>query len=44
MKETVCIMCEYVQDVGAIVAVYEAGYSISLVALLLSLGILFYFK
>lgn len=32
------------QDVGDIVALYEAGYSLSLVALLLSLGILFYFK
>ncbi|CAG9787015.1 unnamed protein product [Diatraea saccharalis] len=31
-------------DVSDIIAVYEAGYSVSLVALLLSLGILFYFR
>lgn len=33
-----------VQDVSDIIAVYEAGYSVSLVALLLSLAILFYFR
>lgn len=33
-----------IQDVSDIIAVYEAGYSVSLVALLLSLAILLYFK
>lgn len=37
---TVCLL----QDVSDIIAVYETGYSVSLVALLLSLGILCYFK
>lgn len=32
------------QDVSEIIAVYEAGYSVSLLALLLSLAILLYFK
>ncbi|XP_059050164.1 calcitonin gene-related peptide type 1 receptor isoform X2 [Achroia grisella] len=39
---TTCIKPE--DDVSDIIAVYEAGYSVSLVALLLSLGILTYFK
>ncbi|XP_049873355.1 calcitonin gene-related peptide type 1 receptor [Pectinophora gossypiella] len=39
---TTCVKPE--DDVSEIIAVYEAGYSVSLVALLLSLGILFYFK
>lgn len=32
------------QDVSDIIAVYETGYSVSLIALLVSLGILSYFK
>lgn len=32
------------QDVSSIIAVYEAGYGASLVALLLALAILCYFK
>ncbi|XP_052753253.1 calcitonin gene-related peptide type 1 receptor-like isoform X1 [Galleria mellonella] len=39
---TTCIKPE--DDVSDIIAVYEAGYSVSLVALLISLGILSYFK
>ncbi|XP_045448272.1 calcitonin gene-related peptide type 1 receptor [Melitaea cinxia] len=39
---TTCVKPE--DDVSDIVALYETGYSLSLVALLLSLGILFYFK
>nr|UTE79860.1 diuretic hormone receptor [Lymantria dispar] len=39
---TTCVRPE--DDVSEIIAVYEAGYSVSLVALLLSLCILFYFK
>ncbi|XP_034832019.1 calcitonin gene-related peptide type 1 receptor-like [Maniola hyperantus] len=39
---TTCVRPE--DDVSEIIAVYEAGYSVSLVALLLSLAILFYFK
>lgn len=40
-----CDVCVCVlQDVSDIIAVYEAGYGVSLVALLLSLAILFYFR
>ncbi|KAJ8722362.1 hypothetical protein PYW08_004764 [Mythimna loreyi] len=39
---TTCVKPE--DDVSDIIAVYEAGYSVSLVALLLSLAILFYFR
>ncbi|XP_013145465.1 PREDICTED: uncharacterized protein LOC106108751 [Papilio polytes] len=39
---TTCVKPE--DDVSEIITVYEVGYSVSLVALLLSLGILFYFK
>ncbi|XP_039753665.1 calcitonin gene-related peptide type 1 receptor [Pararge aegeria] len=39
---TTCVREE--DDLSDIIAVYEAGYSVSLVALLLSLGILLYFK
>lgn len=39
---TTCIKEE--DDVSEVIAVYETGYSVSLFALLLSLGILFYFK
>ncbi|XP_041979339.1 calcitonin gene-related peptide type 1 receptor isoform X2 [Aricia agestis] len=39
---TTCVKPE--DDMTSIIAVFEAGYSISLVALLLSLGILFYFR
>ncbi|CAG5045497.1 unnamed protein product [Parnassius apollo] len=39
---TTCVKPE--DDVSEIITVYEMGYSISLVALLVSLGILFYFK
>nr|QZD25053.1 GPCR20 [Spodoptera exigua] len=39
---TTCVKPE--DDVSDIIAVYEAGYSVSLVALLLSLAILLYFK